>query len=127
MTLEGFHAILPHVDTFLSAGLCGFQCVLASGVLFVPDTPAGGWTGEQVLGSSGHGALYILSQQDYPQAASESSASETPVVNRKEFCLRNRTASCSSKDDRLEKLTPPCAPSTTEEIDFAGAAAKFCF
>lgn len=86
MTLEGFHAILPHVDTFLSAGLCGFQCVLASGVLFVPDTPAGGWTGEQVLGSSGHGALYILSQQDYPQV--KHSCSVFYVMRGRQQCCR---------------------------------------
>ncbi|XP_035509464.1 uncharacterized protein LOC118321997 [Morone saxatilis] len=44
------------------------QCVQGSRVLFVPDTPAEGWTGEQVLSISGHGALYILSHQDYPQS-----------------------------------------------------------
>ena len=45
----------------------GFQCLHGSTVLYVPDTPAGGWTGEQVVRISGHGALYILSHQDYPQ------------------------------------------------------------
>ncbi|XP_075944560.1 uncharacterized protein LOC142946850 isoform X2 [Anarhichas minor] len=92
------------------------QCVMGSGVLFVPDTPAEGWTGEQVLGTSGHGALYILSQQDYPQAESEKSASETPVVNRKEFCRGNITKSCSDKDNQLGRQTQPCVSSTTEEF-----------
>lgn len=43
-----------------------FQCMRGSEVLFVPDTPAEGWTGEQVLRISEHGALYILSHLDYP-------------------------------------------------------------
>ncbi|XP_031725580.1 uncharacterized protein LOC116395664 [Anarrhichthys ocellatus] len=92
------------------------QCVMGSGVLFVPDTPAEGWTGEQVLGTSGHGALYILSQQEYPQAESEKSASETPVVNRKEFCRGNITKSCPDKDNQLGRQTQPCVSSTTEEF-----------
>ncbi|KAK9519671.1 hypothetical protein VZT92_022383 [Zoarces viviparus] len=92
------------------------QCVMGSGVLFVPDTPAEGWTGEQVLRTSGHGALYILSQQDYPQAESEKSARETPVVNRKEFCRGNITKSCSDKDNQLGRWTQPCVSSTTEEF-----------
>lgn len=45
----------------------GLKCLHGSTVLYVPDTPAGGWTGEQVVRISGHGALYILSHQDYPQ------------------------------------------------------------
>ncbi|KAM8875939.1 uncharacterized protein AB9W97_016447 isoform 2-T2 [Spinachia spinachia] len=53
------------------------QCVLGSGLLFVPDTPAEGWTGEQVLRISGHGALYILSQQDYPQSRPDSQLKAT--------------------------------------------------
>lgn len=44
-----------------------FQCVQGSRVLFVPDTPAGGWTGKQVLRISEHSALYILSHHDYLQ------------------------------------------------------------
>lgn len=51
----------------VSDGVCGVQCVQGSRVLFVPDTPAGGWTGEQVLRISEHGALYLLSHLDYPQ------------------------------------------------------------
>nr|XP_040040558.1 uncharacterized protein LOC120824057 isoform X2 [Gasterosteus aculeatus aculeatus] len=81
------------------------QCVMGSGLLFVPDTPAEGWTGEQVLRISGHGALYILSQQDYPQAESEMKASKAAVVNRKEFCLGNK--SCSEKYQQLGGPTQP--------------------
>lgn len=44
-----------------------FQCVQGSRVLFVPDTPAEGWTGKQVLRISEHSALYILSHHDYLQ------------------------------------------------------------
>ncbi len=47
--------------------MCCCQCVQGSMVLLVPDCPAEGWTGEQVIRMSGHGALYILSHQDYPQ------------------------------------------------------------
>ncbi|KAF6724319.1 G2/M phase-specific E3 ubiquitin-protein ligase [Oryzias melastigma] len=57
------------------------QCVQGSKALFVPDTPAEGWTGEQVLRISGRGALYILSHQDYPQAECKS---ETSLPNGKE-------------------------------------------
>ncbi|XP_030288220.1 uncharacterized protein LOC115590876 isoform X3 [Sparus aurata] len=78
------------------------QCLHGSTVLYVPDTPAGGWTGEQVVRISGHGALYILSHQDYPQQAeSARSTSKTPEVNRKEFCPEARTESCTDKDDQL--------------------------
>ncbi|XP_028258998.1 uncharacterized protein LOC114434185 [Parambassis ranga] len=62
------------------------QCVQGSRVLFVPDTPAEGWTGGQVLRICAHGALYIVSHHDYPQAGCERSPDETPVVNRKEIC-----------------------------------------
>uniref|UniRef100_A0A8C7YAX9 HECT domain-containing protein n=1 Tax=Oryzias sinensis TaxID=183150 RepID=A0A8C7YAX9_9TELE len=51
------------------------QCVQGSKAVFVPDTPAEGWTGEQVLRISGQGALYILSHQDYPQAECKSETS----------------------------------------------------
>lgn len=51
-----------------------FKCVQGSGVLFVPDTPAEGWTGEQVLRISGHGALYVQSHQDYSQVVWNNSA-----------------------------------------------------
>ncbi|XP_042370041.1 G2/M phase-specific E3 ubiquitin-protein ligase-like [Plectropomus leopardus] len=90
------------------------QCVPGSRVLFVPEAPAEGWTGEQVLGTSGHGALYILSHQDYPQAESEKSASETHVVNRREFCLEASTESCPDEDNQQGRQT--CVPSTTEEF-----------
>ncbi|XP_045906489.1 uncharacterized protein LOC123971612 isoform X1 [Micropterus dolomieu] len=92
------------------------QCVLGSRVLFVPETPAEGWTGEQVFRISGHGALYILSHQDYPQAESERSASETPVVSREEFCLEASTESCQDKDIQLGIQTQSYPGSTTEEF-----------
>ncbi|XP_029285775.1 uncharacterized protein LOC115007178 isoform X2 [Cottoperca gobio] len=92
------------------------QCVPGSGVLFVPDTPAEGWTGEHVLQTSGLGALYILSHQDYPQAESKKSASDTPVVNMKEFCLEASTESCPEEENHLGIQTQPCAPNTKEEF-----------
>lgn len=49
--------------------LCASQCVQNSGVLFIPETPALGWTGEQVVRMSGHGAVYVVSQHDYPQVS----------------------------------------------------------
>nr|XP_019960476.1 PREDICTED: uncharacterized protein LOC109640741 [Paralichthys olivaceus] len=58
------------------------QCLQGSRVLFVPNTPADGWTGEQVLRISGHGPLYIFVHQDEPQAECEKSAKEAPVVSR---------------------------------------------
>ncbi|XP_042272961.1 uncharacterized protein LOC121900595 [Thunnus maccoyii] len=81
------------------------QCVPGSRVLFVPDTPAEGWTGEQLLRISAHGALYILSHQDDPQEESKQTASETPVVDRKEFCLEASTESCRDEDSQLGKQT----------------------
>lgn len=62
------------------------QCVQSSRVLFVPDTPSEGWTGEQVLRISEHGALYILSHHDYSETESEGSASETLVVKSTDSC-----------------------------------------
>ncbi|KAE8293922.1 hypothetical protein D5F01_LYC06863 [Larimichthys crocea] len=44
-----------------------FTYLQGSRALFVPETPAEGWTGEQVLRISGHGALYIISHQNYPE------------------------------------------------------------
>lgn len=44
-----------------------FQSVPGSRVLFVPNTPEEGWTGEQVLRICGHGALYILSHHSILQ------------------------------------------------------------
>ncbi|KAA8589425.1 uncharacterized protein LOC116696218 [Etheostoma spectabile] len=90
------------------------QCVPGSRVLFVPDSPAEGWNGEQVLRTCGHGALYILSHQDHPQAELEKSASKTPRVNTMEFCLEASTESCPDKDNPLGRQTQPCVPSTTE-------------
>ncbi|XP_073332743.1 uncharacterized protein [Pagrus major] len=77
------------------------QGLQGSRALYVPDTPAEGWTGEQVVRISGHGALYILSHQEYPQAECERSTGVTPEVNRKEFCPEARTESCMDKDDQL--------------------------
>ncbi|KAK1897625.1 G2/M phase-specific E3 ubiquitin-protein ligase [Dissostichus eleginoides] len=88
------------------------QCVPGSRVLYVPDTPAEGWTGEQVLRTSGHGALYILSHQEYPQAGSEESTIETPILNRKEFCLEANT-----EGRGIELIhTRPVVPTITEEV-----------
>ncbi|XP_039983743.1 uncharacterized protein LOC120790376 isoform X2 [Xiphias gladius] len=92
------------------------QCVQGSSVLFVPDTPAEGWTGEQALRISGHGPLYIFTHQEYPEAESESSASEAPVVNRKEFCLEASTESCQDEDNERGRQTEPRVRRTTEEF-----------
>ncbi|CAK6972814.1 uncharacterized protein LOC121900595 [Scomber scombrus] len=73
------------------------QCVPGSRVLIVPDPPAEGWTGEQLLRIAEHGALYILSHQDYPQAESKQTASETPVMGRKEICLVANTEKCQKE------------------------------
>ncbi|XP_014833150.1 PREDICTED: uncharacterized protein LOC106910941 isoform X2 [Poecilia mexicana] len=54
------------------------QSVRSSKVLFVPDCPAEGWTGEQVLRISEHGALYIFSHHSFEQAQKAS------VLKRKE-------------------------------------------
>ncbi|XP_010772876.1 uncharacterized protein isoform X2 [Notothenia coriiceps] len=87
------------------------QCVPGSRVLYVPDTPAEGWTGEQVLRTSGHGALYILSHQEYPQAGSEESTIKTPILNRKEFCPEANT-----EGRGIELIhTRPVVPTITEE------------
>ncbi|XP_031138210.1 uncharacterized protein LOC116038146 [Sander lucioperca] len=91
------------------------QCVPGSRVLFVPDSPAEGWTGEQVLRTCGHGALYILGHQDHPQAESAKSASKTPMVNMM-FCLEASPESCPDKDNQLGRQTQPCVPSTTEKF-----------
>ncbi|KAK5869539.1 hypothetical protein PBY51_024247 [Eleginops maclovinus] len=88
------------------------QCVPGSRVLFVPDPPTEGWTGEQVLRTSGHGALYILSHQEYPQAGSELSVIETPILNRKEFCVE--AESCLHRNIELIH-TRPVVPRITEE------------
>ncbi|XP_043985693.1 uncharacterized protein LOC122838803 isoform X2 [Gambusia affinis] len=57
------------------------QSVQSAKVLFVPDCPAEGWTGEQVLRISEHGALYIFSHHSFEQAQYESKAS---VLKRKD-------------------------------------------
>nr|XP_020442851.1 uncharacterized protein LOC109952225 isoform X2 [Monopterus albus] len=71
------------------------QCVQGSRVLFVPDTPEEGWTGQQVLRISGHGPLYIFSHLDYPQVEPET---EKPEVNRAEFFLEASIESCQDED-----------------------------
>ncbi|KAM4629236.1 G2/M phase-specific E3 ubiquitin-protein ligase-like [Polymixia lowei] len=83
----------------------GVQCVQGSRVLFVPDSPAEGWTGEQVLRISGNGPLYILSHYDCPQAESDWPASKTLVVNQKEFCLEASIESCTEEENHLEGQT----------------------
>uniref|UniRef100_A0A3B4UYK5 HECT domain-containing protein n=1 Tax=Seriola dumerili TaxID=41447 RepID=A0A3B4UYK5_SERDU len=93
------------------------QCVQGSRVLFVPDTPAEGWTGEQVLRISGYGPLYIFNHQDHPQAESGRSATpEMPVVNRKDFCLEASTESCQDEDNQLGRQMQPRVHRTTEEF-----------
>ncbi|XP_034566721.1 uncharacterized protein LOC117831916 [Notolabrus celidotus] len=93
------------------------QCVQGSKVLFFPDPPAEGWTGEQVLRTAGHGALYILSHQDYPQV--ESDHSEMPVLNKRDdFCPEEEAESCLDEDsqpgDQNQNQPPVC--SLTEEV-----------
>ncbi|XP_041862185.1 G2/M phase-specific E3 ubiquitin-protein ligase-like isoform X2 [Melanotaenia boesemani] len=83
------------------------QCVQSSRALFVPNTPAEGWTGEQVLRISGHGALYILSHHDYLQVESKCSANEPPVLNKKEFCVDSR---------QLMRQVHPCFCRTPQKL-----------
>ncbi|XP_061883584.1 uncharacterized protein LOC133634941 isoform X2 [Entelurus aequoreus] len=64
------------------------QCIESCRVLFVPRTPAEGWTGAQVLRISENGALYLLGHHDHPKAASE-----TAAVDKKEICLEESTES----------------------------------
>ncbi|MEQ2282844.1 hypothetical protein AMECASPLE_004956 [Ameca splendens] len=61
------------------------QSVWGSKVLFVPETPAEGWTGEQVLRISENGALYIFSHHNYEQDQSEGSPHKTAVFNRSDL------------------------------------------
>ncbi|XP_023129690.2 uncharacterized protein LOC111570912 isoform X2 [Amphiprion ocellaris] len=92
------------------------QCLQGSRALFVPDTPAEGWTGDHVLRISGHGALYILSHHGYPQAESERSASETAVVNRNRFYLEVGTESCQDDGRDLVKQIQPSVRRTPKEV-----------
>ncbi|XP_034439600.1 uncharacterized protein LOC117760586 [Hippoglossus hippoglossus] len=92
------------------------QCLQGSRALFVPDTPADGWTGEQVLRISGNGPLYILTQQDEPQVECETSAKETPVVNRKQFCREANTESCHDGDNQQGEQMQPLVHRTTDEF-----------
>ncbi|KAM7409249.1 hypothetical protein PAMA_000958 [Pampus argenteus] len=86
-------------------------------VLLVPDTPAEGWTGEQLLRISGHGPLFVLSHQDYLQAQSEQTARATPAVDdRKEFCLEASTESCQDENSLLGKQSQPHVHRNTEEF-----------
>ncbi|XP_061738858.1 uncharacterized protein LOC133540351 isoform X2 [Nerophis ophidion] len=64
------------------------QCIESCRVLFVPRTPAEGWTGAQVLRISENGALYLLGHHDHQKAASE-----TAAVDKKEICLEESTNS----------------------------------
>nr|XP_020510604.1 G2/M phase-specific E3 ubiquitin-protein ligase-like isoform X2 [Labrus bergylta] len=93
------------------------QCVQGSRVLFVPDTPAEGWTVEKVLKLAGHGALYI-SHQEYPQRVQDSVANETSVLNKTgDFSPEEREMMCLDKESQLSEQTQPrvCGPS--EEVD----------
>ncbi|XP_074524613.1 uncharacterized protein LOC141789177 [Halichoeres trimaculatus] len=93
------------------------QCVQGSKVLFFPDSPADGWTGEQVLRTAGHGALYILSHQDYPQT--ETDSSQLSVSNKKDdFCPEETTLGCPEKDSQSEEQdqNQPHVCSLTEEV-----------
>ncbi|XP_029904634.1 G2/M phase-specific E3 ubiquitin-protein ligase-like [Myripristis murdjan] len=92
------------------------QCVQGSRVLFVPDAPTEGWTGEQVLRLCGHGLLYILSHHDFPQAESDCSASKTSEVNNKDFCLEASTESCLEDENQLWRETQRRVRRTTEEF-----------
>lgn len=90
------------------------QCVQGSKVLFFPDTPADGWTGEQVLRTAGHGALYILSHLEYPQA--ETDNSQTSVLNKKDdFCPEERAKSCTERESQPEEQDQS-PPHVTEEV-----------
>ncbi|XP_060890958.1 G2/M phase-specific E3 ubiquitin-protein ligase-like [Labrus mixtus] len=94
------------------------QCVQGSRVLFVPDTPAEGWTVEEVLKLAGHGALYMLSHQEYPQRVQDSVANETSVLNKTgDFSPEEREMTCLDKESQLSEQTQPhvCGPS--EEVD----------
>ncbi|CAB1446676.1 unnamed protein product [Pleuronectes platessa] len=92
------------------------QCLQGSRALFVPDTPADGWTGEQVLRIAGHGPLYVFHQLDEPQAECETSAKEMLVVNRKEFCCEANTESCHDGDNQPGEQMQPLVSRTTDEI-----------
>ncbi|KAM6921960.1 G2/M phase-specific E3 ubiquitin-protein ligase-like [Xenentodon cancila] len=88
------------------------QCVQGSRALFVPETPAEGWTGEHVIRISGHSALYILSHHDYPQVDSDSSAGDTSVVSSSEFCLEAST----ERDIQLVRQINPRMSRTPERL-----------
>ncbi|XP_057698218.1 uncharacterized protein LOC130919479 isoform X2 [Corythoichthys intestinalis] len=76
------------------------QCIQQ--VLFIPITPAEGWTGEQVLRISGQGSLYILSHHDHLQTSSE-----TVVVDRESICQEKTRESCREGDNPHDSQDQP--------------------
>nr|XP_057929582.1 uncharacterized protein LOC131129759 [Doryrhamphus excisus] len=82
------------------------QCIQGCRVLFVPRTPAEGWTGMEVLRISGNGALYILSHHDHPQVTGE-----TAVVDRKQLCLEANT----EKDQDGDRKNQPDIDDNSEK------------
>ncbi|XP_038150974.1 uncharacterized protein LOC119789863 [Cyprinodon tularosa] len=85
--MEGRLALLFHRHFVRNTGqmfsFTYLQKLQGSRMLFVPETPAEGWTGEQVLRISEHGALYIFSHHNYKQAQSGSSQNKSAVLNSK--------------------------------------------
>ncbi|XP_016886759.1 uncharacterized protein LOC103399664 isoform X2 [Cynoglossus semilaevis] len=80
------------------------QSLPGSKVLFVPETPAEGWTGEQVLRISGHGPLYVLAYLDVQQTDSEKSANVSPERNRSDkICSEVSTGSYRSEDKKIRR------------------------
>ncbi|KAK2835161.1 hypothetical protein Q5P01_015645 [Channa striata] len=79
------------------------QCVQGSRVLFVPDTPAEGWTGEQVMRISGHGPLYIFSHQDCSQVETDNSMS--PAVNRVFLDTSTESFQCDNSQPEKGRFT----------------------
>ncbi|XP_047444104.1 uncharacterized protein LOC125009904 [Mugil cephalus] len=91
------------------------QSVQGSRALFVPDPPAEGWTGDQVLRISAYSALHILSQHDYPQVESVRLVNRTAMVNRKEFCSEVISDCCKDEDSETRKQIDRRASRTPEE------------
>ncbi|XP_013885211.1 G2/M phase-specific E3 ubiquitin-protein ligase [Austrofundulus limnaeus] len=85
------------------------QSLPGSRVLFVPNTPEEGWTGEQVLKICGHGALYILSHHGSLQEEFESLASEKTKMKRRNSSSENSKENKSQLVEQIcttpEKLT----------------------
>ncbi|XP_041646698.1 uncharacterized protein LOC121511905 isoform X2 [Cheilinus undulatus] len=88
------------------------QCVPGSRVLFIPDAPEEGWTGEQVLRTTGHGVLYILSHQDYPQTDSKRPETKTPY-HKKQVCQEESAERLTDNGnlEGIQTLSHVCSPS----------------